>query len=209
MVTKGKFFLCKETFVYKFEENVSPNHSNTFTAAVSWSCSPFTAYHGNFNSNKREFTGGKIYQLSIFSTNGFSLYDNWGNMFDVEKYGCGDKFIEVKIELSEEEEKTIKKIEDKGFEVNILPIAGVYNKETNSVDNVAYSIIVSDRKIRSGWIPLGSVWLSTNNIANGLSKAMRKIMQKAEGPWLIEQCLHGNYSYYICRKNPNLPIYSR
>lgn len=202
MIITRRYFLCKETFTYNLKKDELPtyygSYGNAFTASISWSTSysTYSSYANNENGI-REFTGGRIYPVSWYCENNISFYDNYGNIFDVTSHQYEDKFIEIFLNFTEKEEKLLEDIKTRGYEVSITPIQALYDNETNTVNTIIHSISVSDRKIREGWLPLGTTWVETDNISSGIFKGVRNLMRKAEAPSILKDCLKGKYSVYL------------
>jgi hypothetical protein len=200
---KKRYFLCKESFEYRLTEEEMPTHyGNSFTASVSWSWSYTSGTYGNYyhEPGKRLFTGGRTYLLIMSDGEQITLYDDLGSYFNVSSHGYEDKFIEIVVDLNEEEKKLINLIKEKGYIANISPSQAVYNREKDCVEDILYSIFISDQKHIEGWTNLGCICLNTNNLINGLLKGVRNLMRKSEGAEIIRNCLKGKYSYYISLK---------
>lgn len=205
MIMTQRYFLCKETFTYNLTKDELPtfygSYGNAFTASISWniSYSTYSSYANNENGI-REFTSGRIYSILWYCENHISFYDNYGNIFDVTSHHYEDKFIEISLKFTEKEEKLLEDIKKKGYEVSIRPIQALYDNKTNTVNTIIYNISLSDRKVREGWLPLGTTWVETDNISNGIFKGVRILMRKAEAPSILKYCLKGMYPSYLSLK---------
>lgn len=205
MEINNRYFLCKENFAYELTKDECPQYygnyyGNSFTSAVTWTYSNATTSYVT-ERGKREFTGGRVYTLVPFAQKDtLYFYDNWGNQFDVTSHNFDDKFIEISINLTDEETKVVKNLEEKDLFVKITPNGGVYNKEKNCIEKVLYSICVSEKNNDRIWACTGVTFVTTDNILNGLIKCFRNIMRKSESCMAISDCLKGEYHKFISLK---------
>ena len=200
-----RYFACIKDVKYTPEHNI-----NTFINNVSWyddrygsysisdSSSGYYTYNEYYNSVKYKFDNGRIYKQVVKQKDDDSLIillDTYGRSVDIVECGIKNHFIEIKMEIDDLTQGCIDRLTKKGFKIEILPINFTLDTETNTIVNILYQVTLSNSKaILYSWWACGNC--ITNNIYEGLMRAMSSIRRYASEFVAMENSIKGHYLLY-------------